>query len=350
MVRPLKQGLDYFPMDVNFTSDVKVRRVRMACGMESVGILVYLLSLIYQDQGYYGQWDEELCFLTAMELHLTESLVEQVVQKAAQVGFFDAELLAEWGILTSAGIQERFLAATRKRKVRRLIQEYLLVDVTTEGKIELRSVGKKESESLAKAERNGETSAVEQSVPQTASLNQGTEWPTTESQSSAEESCVQSENLQSEPEYQDFDWAFLADPKPAIFQPETLGAIREETKAGSTPVAGKSYPEQKKPVAFHNEGNRYVQVQERKTIQKPPLPEESCQGKGQSQIPTQSKKDTTRTFPTPKAQPSSRITPERENWLANQRNRYLLAPERFTLDKRYAVTPDELEWIYDRAQ
>lgn len=31
MVRPMKQGLDYFPMDVSFTRDVKVRRVHMAC-------------------------------------------------------------------------------------------------------------------------------------------------------------------------------------------------------------------------------------------------------------------------------------------------------------------------------
>ncbi|MDT2810952.1 hypothetical protein P7H43_10740 [Enterococcus asini] len=41
---------------------------------------------------------------------------------------------------------------------------------------------------------------------------------------------------------------------------------------------------------------------------------------------------------------------ERENWLANQRNRYLWDPERFTLDHRYALTPDELAWIYNRAQ
>lgn len=344
MVRPLKQGLDYFPMDVNFTSDVKVRRVRMACGMESVGILLYLLSLIYQDQGYYGKWDEELCFLTAMELHLEESLVEQVVQKAAQVGFFDAELLAEWGILTSEGIQERFLAATRKRKVRRLIQEYLLVEVTTESKIELRSVGKKAGQPLAKADRGGEASAVAQTVPQTASLTQATAQGPTESQLSAKEQWDKSEILQSEPEYQDFDWDSLTAAEPCVFPVEDVGltsidlqaALLEKVPVPSlkqeTPLSQSS---SKDAVANTAEGHQPLAV---------------LGGNKQTQTARQKARLPLNAKKTPAKPRASQEALDRENWLASQHNRYLCDPQRFSLDARYAVTPEELAWIYDRAQ
>lgn len=30
--RPTKQGIDYFPLDVGFFSDVKVRKIARACG------------------------------------------------------------------------------------------------------------------------------------------------------------------------------------------------------------------------------------------------------------------------------------------------------------------------------
>ena len=344
MVRPLKQGLDYFPMDVNFTSDVKVRRVRMACGMESVGILLYLLSLIYQDQGYYGKWDEELCFLTAMELHLEESLVEQVVQKAAQVGFFDAELLAEWGILTSEGIQERFLAATRKRKVRRLIQEYLLVEVTTEGKIELRSVGKKVAQPLAKAHRSGEASAVEQSVPQTASLTQATEQVPTESQPSAKEQWGKSETLQSEPEYPDFDWDSLTAAEPCVFPVEDVGL---------TSVDLQEAPPEKAPVPSLKQEPLLSQNSPKDAV---PNAAEGHQplavlgGNKQTQTARQKARLPLNAKKMPAKPRASQEALARENWLASQHNRYLCDPQRFSLDARYAVTPEELAWIYDRAQ
>lgn len=348
MVRPLKQGLDYFPMDVNFTSDVKVRRVRMACGMESVGILLYLLSLIYQDQGYYGKWDEELCFLTAMELHLEESLVEQVVQKAAQVGFFDAELLAEWGILTSEGIQERFLAATRKRKVRRLIQEYLLVEVTTESKIELRSVGKKAAQRLAKADRSDEASAVAQTVPQTvpqtASLTQATAQGPTESQLSAKEQWDKSEILQSEPEYQDFDWDSLTAAEPCVFPVEDEGL---------TSIDLQESPPEKAPVPSLKQEPLLSQNSPKDAV---PNAAEGHQpiavlgGNKQTQTARQKARLPLNAKKMPAKPRASQEALNRENWLASQHNRYLCDPQRFSLDARYAVTPEELAWIYDRAQ
>lgn len=355
MVRPMKQGLDYFPMDVSFTRDVKVRRVHMACGMESIGILVYLLSLIYRDQGYYEKWDEELCFLTAMDLHLEESLVEQVVQKAAQVGFFDGELLADWGILTSAGIQERFLAATRKRKVRRLIREYLLVDVAEEGEIELHSVRKDPQLPEKKAENSLESFAGAEDLAQGDSYQavpekNGAEQLLPEDRNSLAENAQpemqQPDAQQSQAQPQDFDWLSLTAAEPTDVQLAESVANPDEREDILKPVAAKNDSESEKTVAPDYQG----QDQENQPIPKVTSPQKTRPNKAHIQKISQVEIKPRETAPATKAKVHSGEALERENWLANQRNRYLLAPERFTLDNRYALTPDELAWIYDRVQ
>lgn len=355
MVRPMKQGLDYFPMDVSFTRDVKVRRVHMACGMESIGILVYLLSLIYRDQGYYEKWDEELCFLTAMDLHLAESLVEQVVQKAAQVGFFDGELLVDWGILTSVGIQERFLAATRKRKVRRLIQEYLLVDVAEEGKIELHSIRKDTQQTEKKAENSLESFARAEDLAkedsyQAAPEKNGAEQRLSQDRNSLAENAQpemqQPDAQQPQTQPQDFDWVSLTAAEPTDVQLAESVANFTDKEGILRPVAAKNDSESEKTVASDYEG----QDQENQRVPKVTSPQKTRPNKAQIQRDSQAEIEPREPAPATKAKVHSQTALERENWLANQRNRYLWDPERFTLDHRYALTPDELAWIYNRAQ
>lgn len=355
MVRPMKQGLDYFPMDVSFTRDVKVRRVHMACGMESIGILVYLLSLIYRDQGYYEKWDEELCFLTAMDLHLEESLVEQVVQKAAQVGFFDGELLADWGILTSVGIQERFLAATRKRKVRRLIREYLLVDVAEGGKIELHSIRKDAQLPEKKAENSLESFAGAED------LAQGDSYQATLEKNGAEQLLPQDcnslvENAQPEMQQpqaqqpqsqpQDFDWVSLTAAEPMDVQLVESVETPADKEGMLRPVAAKNDSESERTVA----PDYQEPDQENQRVPKVTSPQKVLPSNPQIQRTSQAEIEPREPAPDTKAKVHSGEALERENWLANQRNRYLLAPERFTLDHRYTLTSDKLAWIYNRAQ
>ena len=92
--RPTKQGIDYFPLDVGFFSDVKVRKIARACGPQSTSILICLLCNIYKDEGYYILWDEDLPFVIADTVGVSEGAVKEVLTKAVQVGFFDAVLRA----------------------------------------------------------------------------------------------------------------------------------------------------------------------------------------------------------------------------------------------------------------
>ena len=87
MARPTKQGIEYFSLDVDFFSDIKVRRISKACGPASTSILICLLCNIYRDKGYYIEWDEDLPFVVADTIGTTEGAVGEVVKKAVQVGF-----------------------------------------------------------------------------------------------------------------------------------------------------------------------------------------------------------------------------------------------------------------------
>lgn len=124
--RPIKQGIDYFPMDVGFFTDVKIRKISRACGSQSTSILICLLCNIYKDEGYYILWDEDLPFVIADTVGVSEGAVKEVLIKSLQVGFFDQELYEKYKILTSSGIQKRFLLATYQRKETTIIPEYLI--------------------------------------------------------------------------------------------------------------------------------------------------------------------------------------------------------------------------------
>lgn len=132
MARPLKQGLDYFPLDVGFLQDMKVRRIIKSCGASAISVLIWLLGSCYRDEGYYIWWTEDLPFIVADEIGVTEGCVQEVVKRALQVGFFDASMKEKHGILTSAGIQKRFLEVTSRRKAAFLRRDFALISINVD--------------------------------------------------------------------------------------------------------------------------------------------------------------------------------------------------------------------------
>lgn len=141
MARPTKKGLDYFPLDVDFLSDLKVRRIIKACGKEAVHILVALLANIYRDEGYYVLWDDDLAFLVADEVGTKEGTVEELVRKAVQVKFFDKDIFDKYSVLTSKGIQNRYILATKERKKVELEYKYLLTNEVNRSNISINGRG-----------------------------------------------------------------------------------------------------------------------------------------------------------------------------------------------------------------
>ena len=116
MARMPKIGLDFFGLDVNFLSHIKIRRIVRACGLKSVPVLIQLLSNIYKYKGYYIEWNEDECFAIADDIGIAERAVQEIVNKSLQVGLFNSEMFNNYGILTSERIQDQYFTAVSKRK------------------------------------------------------------------------------------------------------------------------------------------------------------------------------------------------------------------------------------------
>lgn len=54
MARPLKQGLSYFPLDVSFFDNHKIRNLRRRFEHKGINLLLSLYCEIYKKHGYYA--------------------------------------------------------------------------------------------------------------------------------------------------------------------------------------------------------------------------------------------------------------------------------------------------------
>lgn len=144
MARPLKGGIDYFPLDVGFLGDKKVKMVKGVFGAKGILVMIALLSEIYRGDGYYKQWDEDDCVLMSEDVScgVSPDLVAQVVQECLKRSFFDEGVFERFHILTSHGIQKRYVRACENRDEIRFITEYYLLDTNDKDDVPPRLVKK----------------------------------------------------------------------------------------------------------------------------------------------------------------------------------------------------------------
>lgn len=130
MARPLKEGIDYFSLDCYM--DEKIRMIQAEFGLKGFAIVVKLWQIIYREHGYYCEWndDRELLFKSEEGLESGSALVKNVLSACIKRGIFSKELYDKYHILTSKGIQKRYLAVTAKRKKVELKKEYSLLEFT----------------------------------------------------------------------------------------------------------------------------------------------------------------------------------------------------------------------------
>lgn len=127
MARPQKTGIDYFPLDVDMDQDDKILLIEAEHGVEGFGILIKLLMKIYKE-GYFYEWTEKEQLLFSKRVNVDINRVNVVINSCLKWGFFDKRLFNEHSILTSNGIQKRYLEATSRRKKVEIIAEYCLFD------------------------------------------------------------------------------------------------------------------------------------------------------------------------------------------------------------------------------
>ncbi|MDR1092085.1 MAG: DUF4373 domain-containing protein [Prevotella sp.] len=128
--RPTKQGLEYFPLDVDFFNDEKIEFVSARFGVKGEIITMRLLCKIYRN-GYYTAWNEDTALLFAKGVGdgCQDSCVKDVVYELLKRGFFDRSIFERFSILTSRGIQNRYANATNERKEIKINQDFWLIHI-----------------------------------------------------------------------------------------------------------------------------------------------------------------------------------------------------------------------------
>lgn len=128
MARPVKQGLDYFPFDVDFFADEKLNIISWEFGLKGEITIIKLLCAVYRN-GYFIEWNEKLkCTLLKQLPGISSSLLDQIVKRLVKWSFFDKHLFDTANILTSKGIQRRYKAICSQSRRKTIMQKYNLID------------------------------------------------------------------------------------------------------------------------------------------------------------------------------------------------------------------------------
>jgi len=124
MARPIKKGLDYFPLDCDF--DDKIYQLEAKLGGEGCWRLIKIWKEIYKWEGYYANWGEKQVEAFAKKHRYRVGNIKNLVEFCLDIELFDRKRFEQYRILTSKGVQLRYLNIARIRPSLTVVKEYLL--------------------------------------------------------------------------------------------------------------------------------------------------------------------------------------------------------------------------------
>ncbi len=130
LARPQKEGLEYFPLDVDMDQDDKVALIEAQYGLVGFGVVIKLLMKIYK-HGYFYEWTEKQQLLFSKRVNADINSINVIINDCIKWELFDKKVFETYKILTSRGIQKRYLKAVDRRQKVKIYKEYLLLDNET---------------------------------------------------------------------------------------------------------------------------------------------------------------------------------------------------------------------------
>lgn len=127
MARPPKIGLDYFPLDIDIDQDDKIQIILFEGGIEGFGIIIKLLMNIYK-KGYYVEFTDKDKQLFAYRSGVSIEKINKILQVALDNGLFNKKLHQRYSIITSHGIQIRYVNCCERRKEIEIESKYCLLN------------------------------------------------------------------------------------------------------------------------------------------------------------------------------------------------------------------------------
>lgn len=115
MARPRKEGLDYFPLDVNL--DYKWEAVEAVHGLEGFAVVIKLLQECYRTVN--GEIDISGVIrrkTLEKKLNISEELLNNIVKTCIEVELFDKNRWKSGKIITSNGVKKRIDAVSKDRE------------------------------------------------------------------------------------------------------------------------------------------------------------------------------------------------------------------------------------------
>lgn len=126
MARPTKPGFDYFSLDCDLNDDLKF--IISKFGLIGIGTVVRLWAKCYKSEGYFCEWTDKNQVIFCLDHKIEISDLNDILKACFEVDLFDRELFHKYQILTSRGLQERYLkiCSNAKRISFQIDEKYLL--------------------------------------------------------------------------------------------------------------------------------------------------------------------------------------------------------------------------------
>ena len=116
MARPVKTGLDYFPLHIDFFDDIRICALAVQYGTKGQLAAIILLVHLYKT-GYYLLWDDDTRVRVLKDMPgVTLDELDRIVEELVKWDFFDKALFNQQGVLTSREVQKHFFNATKRRR------------------------------------------------------------------------------------------------------------------------------------------------------------------------------------------------------------------------------------------
>ena len=123
MARPVKTGLDYFPLPVDFFDDIRICAVAVEYGAKGQLAAVMLLVHLYKT-GYYLKWDNVARVRLLKDMPgVTPTELDSIVRCLVEWDFFDKNLFEQEHVLTGREIQRQNGGGTTPHKCRSCSQK-----------------------------------------------------------------------------------------------------------------------------------------------------------------------------------------------------------------------------------
>ena len=99
----------YFRLDCDLFQDRKLKRLMRRWQNDGLAVYLALLCEIYRDKGYYIVADKDLIADIADTCLLDDDRTSNIFRDCIELGLFDRQLYEHRELLTSRGIQARYL-------------------------------------------------------------------------------------------------------------------------------------------------------------------------------------------------------------------------------------------------